>query len=161
LTIPRNAIFVKGDFVGDTMFYGPGAGERPTASAIVGDIVDLSKNLSLEEIGTSNLASIDPDQRIMVLPTSEISNRFYLRLFTLDAPGVLSKISAALGEQGISIASVMQLETQVLDNYVPIVVLTHEALEKAMDQALQAIAKFDFVRKNYLRLRIFNQDSRD
>ena len=148
-----NAVFVHGDFVGNTMFYGPGAGERPTASAVVGDIIDLSKKLCFKEVGLSRRPAIDPDRSITVVPAAKITHRFYLRLFTLDTPGVLAQISAVLGEQGISIASVMQLETQAQDNYVPIVILTHETLEEAMEQALQGIAKFEFVKKNLFEIK--------
>jgi homoserine dehydrogenase len=150
-----NAIFVKGDFVGDTMFYGPGAGERPTASAMVGDIVDLSRDLLIEEGARYSAQTINPDQSVKVVPVDRIRNRFYLRFFTLDEPGILSRIAGVLGEHGISIASMVQLETHETDHYIPIVLLTHEATEAAMNQALETIGQFDFVRENYLKLRLF------
>jgi len=151
----KNAIFVTGDFVGDTMFYGPGAGEKPTASAIVSDIVDLSRDIFLRGGEHFNSRNIDPHRTAELVPTYEISNRYYIRLFTKDAPGILSKISGVLGEQGISISSVVQLESQGEDGYVPIVLLTHEAPETAMDSALATIGKFDFVHPELLRLRLF------
>lgn len=149
-----NAIFVKGDFVGNTMFYGPGAGERPTASAIVSDIVDLSERLcdNGEKLQSH---MIKPTLEVKLIPTEEITNRFYLRFFTRDIPGVLTKISGVLADCGISISSMVQLETHEKDNYVPIVLLTHEALEKSMEQALKRILQFEFVKENFLRLRIF------
>ncbi|HEY8464828.1 MAG TPA: homoserine dehydrogenase [Bacillota bacterium] len=151
-----NAIFVKGDFVGDTMFYGPGAGERPTASAIVSDILDLSRDLRLgEHCCDRSSQAINPEKTIPIVPVNSIRNRFYLRFFTLDEPGILSKISGTLGEHGISIASMVQLETHETDHYVPIVLLTHEASEEAMNRALIEISKFDFVKENYLKLRLF------
>lgn len=150
-----NAIFVKGDFVGDTMFYGPGAGERPTGSAIVGDIVDLSRDLLMKEGEQFSTRTINPSKVVNIIPIAQIKNRFYLRLFTLDAPGVLSKISGVLGECGISISSMVQLETHEKDHYVPIVLLTHEAPEAAMEKALLTIRQFDFVKDDYLRLRLF------
>lgn len=150
-----NAIFVKGDFVGNTMFYGPGAGERPTGSAIVSDIVDLSRDMLLKEGEQFCNRPIDPERSVAMVPLSEIKNRFYLRFFTYDKPGVLSKISGVLGEKGISISSMVQLETHGKENYVPIVLLTHEASEQAMEEALQEISRFDFVKDNYLRLRLF------
>jgi homoserine dehydrogenase len=150
-----NAIFVKGNFVGNTMFYGPGAGERPTASAIVGDIVDLSRDLLLKEGEQFCNRTINPHRDVKTLPIEKIRNRFYLRLYTQDVPGIFSKISGVLGDNNISISSVVQLETHGKDNYVPIVILTHEASENDMNQALQQLGKFDFVRENYLRLRLF------
>lgn len=150
-----NAIFVKGDFVGNTMFYGPGAGERPTASAIVGDIVDLSKDLLLQEGEKYCNRAISLTESVGLIPIQEVSSRFYLRFLTRDMPGVLSNIAGVLAEHGISISSMVQLENEEKDNYVPIVLLTHEALEKSMEQALQRILEFNFVREDYLRLRIF------
>ena len=150
-----NAIFVKGDFVGNTMFYGPGAGERPTASAIVSDIVDLSRDFLLKEGERYSNRAISLTENVRLIPIEDIQSRFYLRFMTADKPGVLSMISGVLAEYGISISSMVQLESHEKDNYVPIVLLTHNALEKSMEQALQKIIKFDFVRENYLRLRIF------
>jgi homoserine dehydrogenase len=150
-----NAAFVKGDFVGNTMFYGPGAGERPTASAIVGDIVDLSRDLLLKEGEQFCNRTINPNHEVKTVPIQKIRNRFYLRFSTLDAPGVLSKISGVLGENGISISSMVQLEAHGKDNYIPIVLLTHEASEESMERALQKIGKFDFIKDKYLRLRLF------
>lgn len=151
-----NAIFVRGDFVGNTMFYGPGAGERPTASAIVGDIVDLSKELHNNSGKTASNRTIQDDVDVKLIPIDEITNRFYLRFFTRDIPGVLTKISGVLAEHGISIASMVQLETHEKENYVPIVLLTHEASEKSMKKALEQILQFEFVKENFLRLRIFH-----
>lgn len=150
-----NAIFVQGDFVGSTMFYGPGAGERPTASAIAGDIVDLSRDLLLKEGEKYCNRTINPSMDVKLIPIEEVSNRFYLRFFTKDVPGVLTKISGVLASYNISISSMVQLETHEKDNYVPIVLLTHEALEKSMKLALQEILQFEFVKDDYLRLRIF------
>jgi homoserine dehydrogenase len=150
-----NAIFVKGDFVGNTMFYGPGAGERPTASAIVSDIVDLSRDLLLKEGEKYCNRAISLTQNVRFVPIEDIQSRFYLRFMTKDKPGVLSMISGVLAQYGISISSMVQLESHEKDNYVPIVLLTHEALEKSMEQALKKIVEFDFVKEDYLRLRIF------
>lgn len=149
-----NAILVKGDFVGNTMFYGPGAGERPTASAIVSDIVALAYDLLLKD-EKYRTPTIKTTTDAKLIPIDEITNRFYLRFFTRDIPGVLTKISGVLAEYGISISSMVQLETHEKDNYIPIVLLTHEALEKSMKQALEEIIKFEFVKDDYLRLRIF------
>lgn len=150
-----NAVFVKGDFVGNTMFYGPGAGERPTGSAIVSDIVDLSRDLQIKEGEQFCNRTLNPAIATKVVPVDQIRNRFYLRFFTLDAPGILSKISGVLGENGISISSMVQLETHGKDNCIPIVLLTHEASEQAMNKALDTIGQFDFIREKYLRLRLF------
>lgn len=150
-----NAIFVNGDFVGNTMFYGPGAGERPTASAIVSDIVDLSREVLIEEDRAFGNRALNPSHDVPTVAIDEITNRFYLRFFTLDEPGILSKISGILGEHRISISSMVQLETHEQDHYIPIVLLTHEASERDMAQALTKIGQLDVVKANYLRLRLF------
>ena len=151
-----NAIFVTGDFVGNTMFYGPGAGERPTASAIVGDIVDISRDLLLREGAKYPNRAITLTEKINLVSINNVKNRFYLRFLTKDMPGVLSDIAGVLGDHDISISSMVQPENEGKDGFVPIVLLTHEALESQMQQAIEKILKFDFVKKDYLRLRIFN-----
>ena len=151
-----NAIFVTGDFVGNTMFYGPGAGEKPTASAIVGDIVDISRDLLLREGAKYPNRAIILTESINLVPINDVKNRFYLRFLTKDMPGVLSDISGVLGDHEISISSMVQPETEGKDGFVPIVLLTHEALESQMEQAIQKILKFDFVNKDFLRMRVFN-----
>lgn len=149
-----NAIFVTGDYVGDTMFYGPGAGQAPTASAIVSDLVDLAHGLGVER-ETAVAPVINPEKEVPLFSLEEVTNRFYLRLFTLDQPGILAQIAGVLAKYGISISSVVQLETHGTANYVPIVLLTHEASEKAMFNALAEIKEFSFVRPDILRLRLF------
>ena len=152
-----NAIFVTGDFVGNTMFYGPGAGEKPTASAIVGDIADISRDLLLEERGNCPNRAVKLTKSISLIPVNDVKNRFYLRFLTKDIPGVLSNISGVLGEHDISISSMVQPENEEQDGFVPIVLLTHEAIESKMEQAIKEILKFDFVKKDFLRLRVFSQ----
>ncbi len=149
-----NAIFLTGDFVGDTMFYGPGAGQLPTGSAVVGDLVDLAKSLVQPEGGYTP-PMINPEKHVPLFTLDEIANRYYLRFFTLDQPGILAKIAGVFGKHGVSISSVVQLETHGEKNYVPIVLLTHEAPEKAMSKVLEEIKQFDFVRPDLLRLRLF------
>ena len=152
----KNAIFVTGDYVGDTMFYGPGAGERPTASAIISDIVDLSRDLLLKDGERFSSLTVDPRRTAELVSMNEISNRYYIRLFTQDKPGILSQIAGAFGKYGISISSMVQLEWQSEDNYVPIVLLTHQAHETSMTNAIEEIKRYDFVRDNLLRIRLFS-----
>jgi homoserine dehydrogenase len=150
-----NAVFVEGDFVGKTMFYGPGAGERPTASAIASDIVDLAKDMEMRSGERLSTLTIDPEARPTVLPVSQVENRFYLRLYTYDAPGILARISGILGNHSISISSVVQLEKHVYENYVPLVILTHRAREADMQKALAEITSLDVTLPDHLRLRLF------
>lgn len=150
-----NAVFVTGDYVGDTMFYGPGAGQLPTASAIVSNIVDISRNLVQNSNRSLSKQPINPQKKALSLPLEEIANRFYLRLFTMDRPGILSKIAGVLGEHEISISSVIQLETHGKEDFVPIVLLTHLAPEKSMACAIKKIREYDFVHQDILCLRLF------
>jgi len=149
-----NAISVTGDFVGNTAFYGPGAGQLPTASAVVSDIVDLSKDLLLRNgVGFCN-RTIDPCDSPRLAPLGEISNRFYIRFFAYDAPGILAQVGSIFGKFGISIASVLQMEIHGKDNYVPLVILTHQAKEAAMNEAIEEIAAQSFVWGKPLCLRL-------
>ncbi|NLY88148.1 MAG: homoserine dehydrogenase [Firmicutes bacterium] len=156
-----NAVFITGDLVGNTMFYGPGAGQNPTASAVVSDIVDMARNLLARPrtmAGGEGFSgfSLNPEKDIPLLPLDEVTNRFYLRLYTLDQPGILAKISGVLGANKISISSVVQLETHGEKDFVPIVLLTHEAPEHALNKALTELREFAFIRPNILRLRLFH-----
>ena len=137
------------------MFYGPGAGERPTASAIASDIVDLAKDMEMRSGERLSTLTIDPEARPTVLPVSQVENRFYLRLYTYDAPGILARISGILGNHSISISSVVQLEKHVYENYVPLVILTHRAREADMQKALAEITSLDVTLPDHLRLRLF------
>jgi len=150
-----NAVFVEGDSVGKTMFYGPGAGQLPTASAIISDIVDLARDIQLRANLGYRTRTIDPFAHPTVKPVKSVSSRFYLRLYTYDAPGILARISGILGAHEISISSVVQLETHVHDNYVPLVILTHSAREDQMERALAEITSLEVILPDYLRLRLF------
>ncbi|MGE5558605.1 MAG: homoserine dehydrogenase [Bacillota bacterium] len=150
-----NAVFVNCDFVGSTMFYGPGAGSRPTGSAIVSDLVDLSRDLQLKEGQRFCNRAIDIDRVAKIMPMDEICNRYYLRMFTLDRPGILSKISGSLGRCNISISSVIQPETRGMEDFVPLVILTHRAREADMKKALAEISKHDYIKGKILRMRLF------
>ncbi|MGC8832788.1 MAG: homoserine dehydrogenase [Armatimonadota bacterium] len=154
-----NAIFVRGSYVGDTMFYGPGAGQLPTASAIVSDLVDLSRDLRLMEGEHFCNRTINTDAEAQIVPIEEISNRFYIRMHTQDRPGILSEVSGVLGREKISISSVVQLETQEQDEYVPVVILTHSAPEASMARALRGIREFPFIRGEVACIRLFSDTS--
>ena len=154
-----NAVFVRGSYVGDTMFYGPGAGQLPTASAIVSDLVDLSRDLRLMDGEHFCNRTINTEAEIQTVSIEEISNRFYIRMYTQDRPGILSEVSGVLGREKISISSVVQLETQEQDEYVPVVILTHSAPEASMARALQCIREFPFIRGEVACIRLFSDTS--
>jgi homoserine dehydrogenase len=131
------------------------APERPTGSAIVSDLVDLSRDLLLKEGQRFCNRAIDITRAARTIPIQKVSNRFYLRLFTMDKPGILSQISGVLGRFNISISSVLQLESHGADGSVPLVILTHKASEEDMSRAIAEIAGFPFIRDKVFRMRLF------
>jgi homoserine dehydrogenase len=143
-----NAIRLTGDFVGAVMFYGRGAGQDPTASAIVGDLIGLSRSM-LAGAGRrmAPLGLMDEQVRdLPVKPMADIVSKYMLRFSTRDLPGVLGTITGALGKHGISISSMVQTAHEANDNApVPIVIMTHEAVEGSIQAALEEIDRLDFV----------------
>ncbi|KAA0894047.1 homoserine dehydrogenase [Oryzomonas rubra] len=143
-----NAIRLHGDFVGPVMFYGRGAGQNPTASAIVGDLIGLSRSM-MAGAGRRMAPLGFMDDQVATLPLkpmAEIVSKYMLRFSALDQPGVLSAISGALGRHGISIESMVQTSHQADDAApVPIVIMTHEAREGAVQAALAEIDRFDVI----------------
>ncbi len=136
-----NAIAVHGDAVGPTLFYGAGAGELPTASAVVADTMEIAREIRRGKAGRVAPLSYMPDAlRIKPLvDMGELWARSYLVFTVLDRPGVLGHIASALGESGISIESVLQKGQSRSEGAVPIVVLTHPARELAIQQAIAEI----------------------
>ncbi len=131
-----NAISIRGDTVGDTMYYGRGAGREATASAVVADLIDVARNIKFGS--RQRVPAFHPHEGYAKLvPMSDIETRYYVRLEALDQPGVLALISGILGRSGISIASVTQEESPA--ESVPMIILTHRAKEAHMQQALAEI----------------------
>jgi homoserine dehydrogenase len=147
-----NAIYVSSDLAGDLMFYGPGAGQFPAASAVVSDIVDLTQDIkaglfrptlnSIQDNSIKNLRKID-----------EFENKYYVRIQAIDKPGVLAKISGILAKFGISIASVTQKEKS-RSQVVPVVMITHEVKEKNLRGALKMLDKLADIKEKSVAIRI-------
>jgi len=149
-----NAIRLTGDFVGPVMFYGRGAGMEPTASAVVGDLMDISRNI-LVGVGQRVAARGFQDKSIADLPIKPIGecvSRYYLRFSAVDKPGVLAAIAGALGKCNISIESMIQ--TGRSGDYVPIVIITHEAAERDIHAALAEIDALEMIRESSKLIRI-------
>jgi homoserine dehydrogenase len=151
-----NAIRLTGDFVGQVMFYGRGAGMEPTGSAVVGDVMEISRSI-IAGAGrrTAPLGYLDENVRSLpVKPIGEIISKYYIRFSVVDMPGVLSRISGELGNHGISIESMIQTARSTKDS-VPIVIMTHEASEHDVRSALTAIDGFsDIIREKSNLIRI-------
>ena len=150
-----NAIRLTGDFVGPVMLYGRGAGMNPTASAVVGDVMEISRNI-LAGIGgrTAPLGYLEERVRnLLIKPIGEIISKFYIRFNVVDKPGVIARIAGELGDNNISIESMVQTARSEQES-VPIVIMTHEAREMDVRKALADIDSFDFVSEKSNLIRI-------
>jgi homoserine dehydrogenase len=137
---PFNAIFVRGSSVGEVMFYGQGAGTMPTGSAVVGDIIDVARNIRSGATGRVACTCFEGRQ---VKPMDEVTTRHYLRLQVADRPGVLAAIAKVFGEEGVSLSSVLQMDAS--GETAEIVWLTHPAQEGRMRRSLARLEKLDEV----------------
>jgi homoserine dehydrogenase len=143
---PYNAVYVVGDIVGDTLYYGQGAGRMPTASAVIADIVDMAIGRAQRTFQTMRLWSGNA-AHIVLLPSTAVRSRHYLRVMVADQPGVLAEIAHILAEYKISIASVIQHEalTDHEADTVPLVIMTHTASGGDFQSALQKIDQLSSV----------------
>lgn len=150
-----NAIEIHGKAVGTSLLVGEGAGSLPTASAVVGDVIEIARGILC---GAKNRLPArswlkENIQKIPIKPMDEVESEYYLRFKALDKPGVLSKISGILGSHNISIASVIQKERKK-GSGVPVVMTTHTAMEKNIRKALEEIDKLDIIQKDTFSLRL-------
>lgn len=146
-----NAISVRGDVVGDTLFYGRGAGQDPTASAVIGDIAEAAASLS----GHQEVRSFCAHKLYgKVKKIDDIVSRYYLRLSVLDKPGVLAQVAQILSKNKIGISSVIQPESDEEGEHVPLIMLIHDALERHLRSALKQIDKLSTVKAPTRLIRI-------
>lgn len=147
-----NAVYIKTDLAGELLLYGQGAGQDSAASAVISDLVDLSKDIKAGLFRPT--LDIIPDPSIKRLRRiTEIRTRYYIRFMVLDLPGVLAKISGILGKYRISIASVTQKERKKT-KVVPVVMITHETEEKNMQKALGEISHLTVVKEKPVAIRM-------
>ncbi len=145
-----NAVLFDGDMTDPVLLYGKGAGSNPTASAVISDVVQIAENRETKDMSlsiTDEARYTDPADRI---------SRYYVRIHTRDKPGILSKISGVFGKYDISIASVMQKESD--SDYVPLVIMTHAAPEDKITLAGSEINSFDFVNGDLIMIRVEDSD---
>jgi len=150
-----NAIYLEGDFVGPNLYYGLGAGRRPSGSAVVSDIIYLARQIRK---GVNKLipplAHVRPqDDAISIQPIDELNTAYYFRFAAIDKPGVLSKISGVLGDHEISIASVIQKGREEKGS-VPVVMLTHKARESNVIKALSLMENLDVLTDETIMIRV-------
>lgn len=146
-----NAVFVKGDLIGENLFYGEGAGSLPSSSAVVSDIFAIAKNISQDcKVGKCIVFKKDIDK---IRKMEDVRTRYYIRFSAIDKPGVLANISGILAKYNISIASVGQKERRK-ERVVPIVMMTHEAPEKGMTKALKEINRLGAIKHKSVVVRV-------
>src|SRR5438477_5694682 len=148
----ENAVFVAGDLVGKVLLMGQGAGGRPTASAVVGDLIDLARSIRR---GVQSRPSFSFDDRIGVVPIGEVQTRAYYRLHVDDKPGVLAAIGQVFAEEGVSISSFIQKDAWSHDMTVELVVTTHPSLDASLQNARERMARLEAVRAVSSFLRVF------
>ena len=152
----KNAVLVEGDAVGPTLYYGAGAGAEPTASAVVADIVDLARQLSVGQncrIPSLGFATGKLED-LPILPMKAVVTPWYLRMEAEDKPGVLSSITSIFSEHGISIEALIQKAPAAGETRVPLIMLTNAAAQGNMDEAVATIEALDSVSGDVARIRV-------
>ncbi|HRC71418.1 MAG TPA: homoserine dehydrogenase [Candidatus Competibacter sp.] len=156
-----NAVLVKGDAVGQSLFYGAGAGAEPTASAVVADIIDVVRTLTADPENRVPHLAFQPDalSDLPVLPMAAVETACYLRLLALDRPGVLADITRILADRGIGIEAFVQKEAPPTASEVPVVLLINPVKEQRMNEAIAAMEALDSIRAPVMRIRLEYLDS--
>ncbi len=151
-----NGILVKGDAVGPTLYYGAGAGSQPTASAVVADLVDVTRLITADPEHRVPHLAFQPDRlsKEKILKMEQVETSYYLRMRVTDKPGVLADITRVLADSRISIDAMVQKEPEKGESRVDIVLLTHLALEKDVDRAIAKIQKLSTVVGKVTRIRL-------
>jgi homoserine dehydrogenase len=150
-----NAVLVRGDAVGQTLYYGKGAGEEPTASAVVADLVDVTRLHTADPEHRVPHLAFQPDAMsdIPILSIEDVVTSYYLRMTVADQPGVLADIARVLADAGISIGSMIQQPSDA-DGSADLIFLTHQALERNINIASARIEALKFIRSSVTRLRV-------
>lgn len=151
-----NAVLVKGDAVGATLYYGPGAGAEPTASAVIADLVDVTRMHTADPEHRVPHLAFQPDQlsNIPFLPMGEVRTSYYLRMRVLDRPGVLADITRILADRDISIDAMIQKEPPEGEDRTDIILLTHQSIERQVVDAIDKIESLPTVNGKVVRIRM-------
>ena len=151
-----NAVMVKGDAVGTTLYYGKGAGAEPTASAVIADLVDVTRLATADAAHRVPHLAFQPDSMsaLPILPMSEVETGYYLRLRVEDKPGVLADVTRILADQGISIDAMLQREPEEGEGETDIIILTHVCKESAADAAIAKIESLPAQKGKVKRIRL-------
>lgn len=149
-----NAVLVDGDAVGQTLYYGAGAGAEPTASAVVADVVDVVRTLTADRDNRVPHLAFQPSELsdAEILPVEQVESAYYLRLQAVERPGVMAHITRILGEKGINIEAVIQ--KPIRQSQVPVILLTQRVVESTMNEALREIEALPDVVGEVTRIRV-------
>ena len=155
-----NAVLVQGDAVGATLYYGKGAGAEPTASAVIADLVDVTRMHTADPEHRVPHLAFQPDalMNTPILPMSEVVSSYYLRLAVSDKPGVLADVTRILADRQISIGAMIQRESGEGEEQTDIIMLTHQTREKHIDAAIATIEALPVVKSRVIRLRLEELD---
>ena len=151
-----NAIVVKADALGPSLYYGAGAGAEPTGSAVVADLVDVVRALTSDPENRVPHLAFQPGalSDIPILPMDDVATAYYLRIHVQDRPGVLAEVTQIFADHQISIEAIIQKEPQSNISSVPIIILTHEVLEQNMNKAISEVEKLEAVTNKIMRIRL-------
>ena len=151
-----NAVLVKGDAVGPTLYYGAGAGAEPTASSVVADIIDVVRTLTSDPENRVPHLAFQPGAiaEMPILPIAEVETAYYLRLSASDQPGVLADVTRILADLGISIEAILQKEPPPGESQLPVILLTHKVREHDMNQAIARIEALPTIGGSVKRIRM-------
>ena len=151
-----NAVLVRGDAVGETLYYGKGAGSEPTASAVIADLVDITRLATADPEHRVPHLAFQPDAMtdIQILPMAEITTSYYLRMRVTDQPGVLADVTRILADSSISINAMLQKEPAEGETHTDIIMLTHQTQEKNVEAAIAKIEALATVVGKVTRIRL-------
>ncbi|HYE35124.1 homoserine dehydrogenase [Methylocaldum sp.] len=151
-----NAVLVKGDAVGPTLYYGAGAGAEPTASSVVADIIDVVRTLTSDPENRVPHLAFQPEaiSDIPILPIEDVETAYYLRLSAEDKPGVLADVTRILANHNISIEAVIQKELPDGESYLPVIMLTQKVQERKLNDAIQQIEALSAINGPVKRIRL-------
>jgi homoserine dehydrogenase len=151
-----NAVLVMGDAVGPTLYYGAGAGAEPTASAVVADLIEVTRVLTSDPENRVPHLAFQPDALadLAILPIDAVSSAYYLRLLAKDKPGTLADVSRILADRGISMEAILQKEPAAGATDVPVIILTQRVREGEVDSAITAIEALDSISAPVTRIRV-------
>ena len=155
-----NAVLVKGDAVGPTLYYGAGAGSLPTASAVVADIIDVTRTLTTDPENRVPHLAFQPGELsdLAVASMDDVETAYYLRMTAVDKPGVVAAVAGILADAGISIEAMQQKQPPDGEVEVPLVMLTHRVREQQMNDAIKRIEALDTIRAGVTRIRVEDLD---